>query len=180
MDAEVIRTQENRKNIKAKKIAKRKWISVIKKNKLYYLLIIPGILYFIIFHYGPMFGIIIAFKDVAPFEGIKGIIHGPWVGFKHFKTFFQSYYFWNVLGNTVIISAYRIIFGFPAPIILALLLNEVKNEKFKRTVQTISYLPHFISMVVLAGLVMFFAREKSSILQKFFPRHQWGIFMLTT
>jgi len=136
-----------------KKINKKKLLSSIKRNKLYYLLIIPGLLYFIIFHYGPMFGIIIAFKDIAPFEGVKGIINGPWVGFKHFVTFFQSYYFWDVLGNTVVISAYRIIFGFPAPITLALLLNEVKNQKFKRTVQTISYLPHFISTVVLAGLI---------------------------
>lgn len=132
---------------------RRKYLSAIQRNKLFYILIVPGLLYFIIFHYVPMFGIIIAFKDIAPFEGVKGIINGPWVGFKNFITFFQSYYFWNVLGNTVIISAYKILFGFPAPIILALLLNEVKNNKFKRMVQTISYLPHFISMVVLAGLV---------------------------
>jgi putative aldouronate transport system permease protein len=128
-------------------------VSSIKRNKLYYFLIIPGLLYFIIFHYGPMFGIIIAFKDVVPFEGVRGIIDGPWVGFKHFINFFNSYYFWNVLSNTIIISVYRIIFGFPAPIILALLLNEIRSKTFKRTVQTISYLPHFISMVVLAGLI---------------------------
>lgn len=100
-----------------------------------------------------MFGIIIAFKNVSPFEGIQGILHNPWVGFDHFERFFSSVYFWNVLGNTVIISFYKLLFGFPAPIILALMINEVRKKWFKRTVQTISYLPHFISAVVVAGLV---------------------------
>lgn len=129
------------------------WIA-IKKNRFFYLLIIPGFLYFVIFHYLPMFGIIISFKDVSPFGGIQGIFDSEWVGLKHFKRFFDSYYFWNVLGNTVIISFYKLIFGFPAPIIFALMLNEVTRTYFKRIVQTISYLPHFISLVVLSGLVM--------------------------
>lgn len=125
----------------------------IKKHKLYYLLIIPGILYFLVFHYVPMYGVIIAFKDIAPFEGLKGIFSAEWVGFTHFRNFMSSYYFWDIIGNTLTISLYRLIFGFPAPIILALLINEVRHVAFKRTVQTISYMPHFISMVVLAGLV---------------------------
>lgn len=142
--------------ILSEKIVKRpkvKIVSVWKKYKLYYMLILPGILYYLIFHYIPMFGIIIAFKDVSPFEGIQGIINGEWVGLKHFTRFFNSIYFGNIIRNTLTISLYKLVFGFPAPIILALLLNEVKNKHFKKTVQTISYLPHFISMVVVAGLL---------------------------
>lgn len=124
-----------------------------KKYKLYYLLILPGMLYYIIFHYIPMFGIVIAFKDISPFEGIRGIVTGDWVGFKHFIKFFNSIYFWDIMKNTLVISFYKLLFGFPAPIILALLLNEVRNKHFKKVVQTISYLPHFISMVIVAGLL---------------------------
>lgn len=135
----------------------KKYISKIlsnwKKYKLYYLLILPGMLYYIIFHYIPMFGIVIAFKDISPFEGVKGIVTGDWVGFKHFAKFFNSIYFWDIMKNTLVISFYKLLFGFPAPIILAVLLNEVRNKHFKKVVQTISYLPHFISMVVVAGLL---------------------------
>lgn len=140
----------------SEKIARKpkpKIVSAWNKYKLYYMLILPGILYYLVFHYIPMFGIIIAFKDVSPFEGIQGIINGEWVGLKHFMRFFKSIYFWSIIRNTLTISLYKLAFGFPAPIILALLLNEVKNKHFKKTVQTISYLPHFISMVVVAGLL---------------------------
>ena len=105
---------------------------------------IPGFLYYILFHYVPMFGVIIAFKDISPFDGVQGILSSKWVGFKHFLRFFDSYYFWNVLSNTLIISLYKLVFAFPAPIILALLINEVRNTVYRRLVQTISYLPHFI------------------------------------
>ncbi len=128
-------------------------LSLFRKHKLHYALVFPGILYFIIFHYIPIYGIIIAFKDIAPFEGLHGIFSSEWVGLKHFRDFINSYYFWDILGNTLLISFYRILFGFPAPIILALLINEVHNRSFKRIVQTISYMPHFLSMVLLAGLV---------------------------
>ena len=127
--------------------------SRIKREKLYYFLIFPGIIYFIIFQYGPMYGIIIAFKNISPFDGLSGIFSAEWVGLKHFTNFVNSYYFWNIIGNTVIISGYKLLFGFPAPIILALLMNEIRSKVFKKTVQTISYMPHFISMVVLAGLI---------------------------
>lgn len=130
-----------------------RFITALKKYKLYYLLITPGMLFYVIFHYLPMFGVIIAFKDVSPFEGVEGIITGPWVGFKHFIKFFKSVYFWDIMSNTLTISFYKLLFGFTAPIILALLLNEVRNKYFKKIVQTISYLPHFISMVVVAGLL---------------------------
>ena len=125
----------------------------IGKHRFYYLLIAPGLIYLIIFKYLPMVGIIIAFKDISPFSGMQGILHDPIVGFKHFKRFFDSYFFWNTIRNTVVISGLKLLWGFPAPIILALLINEVRNTVFKRIVQSISYLPHFISMVIVAGLV---------------------------
>jgi len=127
-------------------------INKMRSHQLYYLLILPGLLYFIVFHYAPMYGVIIAFKDISPFDGLAGMLSSRWVGFQHFRTFFDSYYFWDIIGNTLTISFYRLLFGFPAPILLALLMNEVTHTYFKRVVQTISYLPHFISMVVLAGL----------------------------
>jgi putative aldouronate transport system permease protein len=111
-------------------------------------------LYFLIFDYIPMFGIIVAFKDISPFEGVCAIFTNDWVGFKHFVRFWNSYYFWNVMRNTLLISGYKLLIGFPASILLALLLNELRNAVFKRIVQTISYLPHFISTVVVAGLAM--------------------------
>ncbi|MBP1988575.1 ABC transporter permease [Paenibacillus eucommiae] len=125
----------------------------INKHRLFYMLVIPGILYFLVFHYIPMYGVIIAFKDISPFDGLKGIFQSEWVGLKHFRNFMGSYYFWNIIGNTLTISFYKLLFGFPAPVILALMINEVRHTLFKKMVQTVSYLPHFISMVVLAGLV---------------------------
>lgn len=129
-------------------LLKRMW-----RYRFYYLLALPGILYFIIFHYLPMTGIVIAFKDISPFGGVQGIIDSPWVGFKHFDRFFNSIFFWDVVKNTLIISVLKIAIGFPAPIIFALMLNEVMRISFKRIVQTLSYLPHFISWVVVTGLV---------------------------
>ncbi|RAV20893.1 sugar ABC transporter permease [Paenibacillus contaminans] len=128
-------------------------LTLLKKNKLFYWLLLPGTIYFLIFHYIPLYGVVIAFKDVTPFDGFEGIFTSEWVGLKHFENFVNSYYFWNIMRNTVLISLYRLLFGFPAPIILALLINEVRIEAFKRIVQTISYLPHFLSMVIVAGLV---------------------------
>ncbi|AEE97884.1 ABC transporter permease [Mahella australiensis] len=120
------------------------------------LMLLPTLLYFVIFRYGSIFGIVIAFQDYRPIAGqgfIASIIQSPWVGFKHFSDFFSSMNGVQIIINTVLISIYKIIFGFPAPIILALLLNEVKHQRFKKTVQTISYLPHFISWVILAGIL---------------------------
>ena len=129
------------------------FIKKMKRYKFYYLLALPGLLYFVLFHYGTMVGILMAFKDFKPFDGYMGIFTGEWVGFANFKRFFESYYFWNILRNTLVISGQKIIFGFPAPIILALLLNEVGNFRFKKVVQTISYMPHFLSMVVVMGIL---------------------------
>lgn len=134
--------------------AKKRLWSAIKMHRFYYYLIIPGMLYFLIFDYIPMFGIIVAFKDISPFEGVSAIFTSEWVGFKHFIRFWNSYYFWNVMRNTLLISGYKLLFGFPASVLLALLLNELRHAVYKRIVQTISYLPHFISTVVVAGLAM--------------------------
>jgi putative aldouronate transport system permease protein len=135
-------------------VVKRRLWPAVKMHRFYYYLIIPGMLYFLIFDYIPMFGIIIAFKEISPFEGVSAIFTSDWVGFKHFVRFWQSYYFWNVMRNTLFISGYKLLFGFPAPILLALLLNELRVAVYKKIVQTISYLPHFISTVVVAGLTM--------------------------
>lgn len=117
---------------------------------LYVLLLLPLVSLFI-FRYLPIYGIIIAFKDYKMSKGFWG---SPWNNFHHFKILFGSVYFWRIFKNTIIISLLRIIFGFPAPIVLALLLNEAGNLKFKRVVQSISYLPHFLSWVVLAGIII--------------------------
>lgn len=122
-----------------------------KKNKYLFLLLFPVLLYFLIFHYVPMYGAIIAFKEYYPRLGIFG---SEWVGFDQFKRLFSGIYFLPVLRNTLIISFGKLLFGFPAPILLCLLLNEVRHRTYKRTIQTITYLPHFISWVVLAGIVM--------------------------
>ena len=132
----------------------------IRKNKGLYLLILPVILYYFIFHYGPIYGAIIAFKQYVP---AKGILGSPWVGFRHFQDFFGSIYFVRLLTNTVRISLAELIFGFPAPIILALLINELRNKVYSRFVQTITYMPHFISMVVVCGMIVQFTRDSGFI-----------------
>lgn len=113
-------------------------------------MLLPVLLYYVIFHYGPMYGAIIAFKDFSPRLGIWG---SEWVGFEHFQAFFTGPYFWRTIKNTMLISFYQLLFGFPAPIVLALLLNEVRHALFKRTVQTVTYMPHFISLVVICGII---------------------------
>ncbi|MBB3113365.1 putative aldouronate transport system permease protein [Paenibacillus phyllosphaerae] len=127
-----------------------------RKNKYLYFIGLFGVAYYFIFSYIPMYGIIIAFKDYSP---VKGIMGSPWVGFQHFTEFFQSFYFWRLLRNTLLINLYELLFAFPAPIILALLLNEVKHAFFKRSVQTVTYLPHFVSIVVICGMIVDFSRK---------------------
>ena len=127
-----------------------------QKHKYKYLLILPIIVYLILFCYKPMYGLVIAFKNYRPTRGIWG---SNWVGFLWFETFFKDPYFWRLLRNTFTISGLTILFGFPAPIILALLLNEVRSNKFKRTVQTITYMPYFISLVVTCSLLKIYCME---------------------
>ena len=127
-----------------------------------YLMGIPVIIFYILFHYKPLFGALIAFKDYKPRRGIWG---SPWVGFKHFESFFNSFYFERLIGNTLTISLAGLIFAFPIAIIFALLINEIQSNKFKRTVQTISYMPHFISTVVICSMVRLFVDSNGFIVQ---------------
>ena len=126
----------------------------MQRNWSLYLLAIPIIVYFILFSYKPMYGALIAFKNYSPG---RGFADSPWVGFVHFVRFFDSPFFVRLLRNTFLISFYGLIFGFPAPIILALLLNEVRHSPYKRIIQTVTYLPHFISMIVIAGMIADFS-----------------------
>ena len=125
----------------------------IRRNKILYLLSIPIILWYLIFCYRPMVGVLMAFQNFNP---VKGILGSQWVGMKHFVDFFTGIYAWRTIRNTLALSLLDLIFNFPAPIIFALMLNEVKNRYFKKTVQTISYMPYFISMVVMCGIIVDF------------------------
>lgn len=125
-----------------------------------YLMGIPVLVFYILFHYKPLFGAIIAFKDYKPRRGIWA---SPWVGLKHFESFFQSFYFGRLIGNTLTISIAGLLFTFPIAIIFALLVNEIRNNKFKRTVQTISYMPHFISTIVVCSMVMLFVDSRGFV-----------------
>ena len=114
-----------------------------------YVMLLPTVVWLLLFLYKPMYGLQIAFKDYSLF---RGIADSPWIGFEHFETLFQSDQFYRAVRNTVIISAYSLLFGFPVPIILALMFNEILNQRFKKAAQTIVYLPHFISSVIIAGI----------------------------
>ncbi|MDR2534786.1 MAG: ABC transporter permease subunit [Treponema sp.] len=125
----------------------------VLRYKYLYLLFLPVFVWYILFRYVPMYGIIIAFKNYNVFTGI---VKSPWVGFLYFQQFFESVFFWRLIKNTLVISFYGLIFGFPAPILLALLFNELKDGFFKKTAQTISYLPHFISTVIIVSMFVEF------------------------
>ena len=141
---------------KTKKLAqagKLGFLGNMKKYKEYYIMLIPGLLFFLIFCYGPMYGLVIAFQDYYPLKGIGG---SEFVGLKHFKELLSNPFFMSVLRNTLIISIYKLLVCFPAPILLCIALNEIRNMKFKKVAQCISYLPHFISWVVVSGIIIEF------------------------
>lgn len=123
----------------------------VKKHKYLYLLLLPGVLWYFIFRYLPMYGVIIAFKN---YNFSKGIWGSPWVGLKHFEFLFQNQDFYNIVRNTLVINLYELMFAFPVPVILALLLNEMRSVLFKRTIQTVVYFPHFLSWVVFGGIII--------------------------
>ena len=125
------------------------------------LLLLPGLIYYVIFRYVPMYGIIISFKN---YDFMRGIAGSPWVGLKYFKEFFDSPYVWRIVRNTFTLSFCNLIFGFPMPIIFALLLNELKSSKLKKLTQTISYLPYFLSTVVVIGLLQQLVSPTSGII----------------
>lgn len=144
-----VNMQVNLSNVNTQK--RRRLLRDMKSARYLYMLIIPVMIYIVIFKYGPMYGIIMAFKDYKIGDGIWG---SAWVGVKHFKTLFNSYDFYRILRNSLLLNVYSVIFQFPVPILLALLLNEVKSNHFKKPVQSILYLPHFLSWVILAGIVI--------------------------
>lgn len=133
------------------------WSYKIKKdfdrNHLLYLMLLPTIVYYIVWQYAPMYGIIAAFEDFSPRRGIMG---SEWIGLRNFESFFSGAYAFRVIRNTLLINLYSLIFGFPVPLLFALALNEIHNRFFKRTVQTITYMPYFISTVVLCGILVDF------------------------
>jgi len=133
------------------------------KNRYIYLLVLPGFLYFLIFKYGPMWGLLLAFQKYNPFLGFFG---SPWVGFQHFADLFASDQFYIMLRNTLLINVFNLVFYFPVPIILALMLNEVRHEVFKRINQSIVYLPHFLSWVVVASMTFFLLSTDIGIVNK--------------
>lgn len=135
----------------------------ITKNYQLYLFILPALTYFLLFHYWPMYGVQIAFKD---FNALLGIIDSPWVGLKHFERFINVYSFKDLLSNTVGLSLYMLLISFPAPIILALLINEIRHSGFRRLVQTVTYAPHFISTVIMVSMIMLMLNPNYGIVNK--------------
>ena len=144
-----------------KKAFRTRVVRDFQKHKFKYLIVIPIIIYLILFCYKPMYGVIIAFKKYRP---SLGIAESSWVGFDNFMRFFNDPWIWRLLRNTISISFLMLLFSFPAAIFLALLLNEVKVSWFKRTVQTITYMPHFIALVVVCGLINSFCQSKGLLM----------------
>ena len=147
---------------KGKQSLAKKISTDFKKNKVIWFMALPFVLWYLVFMYIPMGGIIIAFQKYSIARGILG---SRWVGFENFKQFFESYYAFRIIKNTVVLSFLKILFVFPASIILALMLNEVSNSKFKRTIQTITYLPYFISLAVVCGMITQFVSKDGFINQ---------------
>lgn len=145
-----------------RKIRKRK-IDDVLSNWQMYLLLLPSIIFVFVFSYIPMYGVLIAFQDFDPYIGF---LKSPWVGFKHFTDFFQSVVFWRLIRNTLVISITGLVVGFPTPIVLALLINELRSRLFKKVVQTVSYLPYFVSTVVVVGMVVQFTTPSTGIINQ--------------
>ena len=139
-----------------KRDLKKEWARDFRINGTLYLLVIPVIAFYLIFMYKPMYGALIAFKNYSPALGVAG---SPWVGMKYFRQLFTTPDFWRVFKNTLRISICTLVFGFPAPILFSLFLNEVTNMKFKKVIQTASYMPHFISLVVVCGMIKAFVGD---------------------
>lgn len=188
MDIDISKTTNNIKTFKVqqKKEKRKKFFKRLMSQKELQAMALLGVLWMIIFNYIPMYGVVIAFKK---YNIIKPISSAPWVGLKNFRDFFQDDSFWFVIKNTLGISFYKLIIGFPLPIIFALFLNEVKSFRFKKIVQTISYLPHFLSWVILGGIMMTWLSDvgiinnilmalhiiKEPIVYLGEPKYFWGI-----
>ncbi|WP_346015014.1 ABC transporter permease [Metabacillus halosaccharovorans] len=149
--------------LSAKQITPITKLQRLKRDRWLYLLLIPGILYFLTFKYAPMWGVVIAFQDYSPFKGVFG---SEWVGFENFKNFFQNPDFFRLLENTFILAVLDLVFFFPAPIILALLLNELRINSYKRTIQTFIYVPHFMSWVIIASMTYIFFTTSGGVVNE--------------
>lgn len=152
----------SKRNKKVRKYTRAAIAKDYRRNKFVYLMALPGIIFFVVFSYIPMVGLLMAFQDYKPKKGIFG---SPFIGFENFTDFFSSIYFGRTVANTLAISMLELCISFPVTIIFALLLNEIKNKKFKRTIQTVSYMPYFISMVVIAGIIVDFCTTRGPITQ---------------
>ena len=150
-------------NPTSKKQKFKEFMNTLYKHKFFYLILIPSIVLLLIFAYKPMYGIVIAFKNFSPRKGIMG---SPWVGLENFERVFELDMFWQAFKNTIVINLLKLIFGFPLSIILAIMINAVKNKIFKNTVQTLVYLPHFVSWVVVAGIIFALFDERSGSLYR--------------
>lgn len=139
-----------------------KW-KMIRSNYMLYVFLLPALIYIIIFAYWPMYGIQIAFKD---FSSAKGIWNSSWVGFKHFVTFFKSYRFWTLIKNTLTLNLYQLVAGFPIPILLALIINYSTMKKTSKFAQTATYAPHFISTVVMVGMLILYLSPRNGVINK--------------
>ena len=150
MDMNVMKKKKEQKLVPQHK---RSFLGHLCFYKEYYLMLIPGILFFLVFCYGPMYGLVIAFQDYYPLKGVTG---SKMVGLKHFRALFTDPFFLSVLKNTIVISFYKLLVCFPAPILLCLALNEISNYRLKKIAQSVSYLPHFVSWVVVSGIIIEF------------------------
>lgn len=151
------------RRMEQKKVDMLHHLKSLSKNKLLYLMILPGFVYFVIFKYFPMGGLIISFQDYQPYQGIQG---SPWVGFKHFIRLFTEPTFGMLLSNTLILFALEVIIFFPLPIILALMLNEVRHKMFKNSIQTMVYIPHFMSWVIIVSITYVFLNVDGGVINE--------------
>lgn len=154
---------QKKAGMKIKSVRQGSFLKSFLKNWELYVIISPVIAFYIIFEYIPMYGVQIAFKN---FVATKGIWGSSWVGFTHFERFFNSYFFWRLIQNTLGLSLLQLAFGFPIPILLALMINEVRLKGFKKFVQTVTYAPHFLSTVVLVGMIVIFLAPQSGIVNQ--------------
>ncbi|WP_409344555.1 ABC transporter permease [Paenibacillus sp. MBLB4367] len=184
MSSHVSEVGTNPKAVQTPSASKRLWFD-LKRDKYLYLLALPGLLYFLVFKYIPVGGLVIAFQDYSPYLGIT---NSDWVGLEHFQRFFSNKDFVMLLRNTLAISLLNIVFFFPFPIVVSLLLNELRSMVFKRLVQTVIYIPHFLSWVIIAGLTFLMISESEGLINKILealgmekigfltePNYFWGL-----
>ncbi|MCZ8511091.1 sugar ABC transporter permease [Paenibacillus filicis] len=161
-------TTANERTLNKKAHTDSRVLRRLRRDKWLYALLLPGVLYFLVFKYVPMWGVVLAFKNYQPFLGFW---KSEWVGLEHFRNFFQNPDFLRLIKNTLLLSFYNLIFFFPAPIVLALLLNEIRVSLYKRTIQTLIYVPHFISMVIVASISYVFLTTEGGVVNELLQQY---------